>query len=90
MPWVARLIERNCDEVLYLRGEAATIQRWLSALPADLVRPRSRLLLAQAFLAASSGRVEAMEPCSPRPGTWPQARQVGRSSPPPGRVPAWW
>ncbi|MGC1283107.1 MAG: hypothetical protein WA895_09260, partial [Streptosporangiaceae bacterium] len=34
---MARLIERNCDEVLYLRGEAATIQRWLSALPADLV-----------------------------------------------------
>ena len=32
MLWVARLIERNCDEVLYLRGEAATIHRWLSAL----------------------------------------------------------
>jgi len=87
---VARPIERNCDEVLYLRGEAATIQRRLSALLTDLARSRPRLLLAQAFLAASSGRVEAMEPCSPRPSTWPRARQVSRSSPPPGRVPACW
>ena len=62
MTRAARLIEQNFDEVYYLRGEAATIQRWLSALPADLVRSRPRLLLAQAFLATGrSGRVEAVE-----------------------------
>ena len=62
MTWAARLIEQHFDAVFYLRGEGATIQRWLSALPADLVRSRPRLLLAQALLAATSGRVEAVEP----------------------------
>ena len=33
MTWAARLIEQHFDEVYYLRGEGATIQRWLSALP---------------------------------------------------------
>ena len=46
----------------YLRGEGTTLQRWLSALPDDLVRSRPRLLLAQALLAIASGRVEEMEP----------------------------
>ena len=45
-----------------MRGEAATIQRWMSMLPADLVRSRPRLLLAQALMAATSGRIEAVEP----------------------------
>ena len=60
--WAARLIEQHFDEAYSLRGEAATIQRWLSALPADLVRRRPRLLLAQAQLAAAAGRVETVEP----------------------------
>ena len=62
MTWAARLIEQHFDAVFYLRGEAATIQRWISALPDDLVRSRPRLLLAQALLAASSGHLEAVEP----------------------------
>ena len=62
MTWAARLIEQHFDAVFYLRGEAATIQRWISALPDDLVRSRSRLLLAQAQLANASGRTEAAEP----------------------------
>ena len=62
MLWAARLIERHFDTLYSLRGEGATIQRWLSALPADLVRSRTRLLLAQALMAAASGRVEALEP----------------------------
>ncbi len=62
MTWAARLIEQHFDELFYLRGEGATVQRWLSALPGDLVRSRPRLLLAQAQLAATSGRVEATEP----------------------------
>ena len=61
MTWAARLIEQHFDELFYLRGEGATVQRWLSALPDDLVRSRPRLLLAQAQLAATSGRVEAAE-----------------------------
>ena len=62
MIWAARLIERHFDTVFYLRGEGATIQRWISALPHDLVQSRPRLLLAQAFLAAQGGGVEAVEP----------------------------
>ena len=63
MTWAARLIEQHFDELFYLRGEGATVQRWLSALPDDLVRSRPRLLLAQAQLTvATSGGVEAAEP----------------------------
>jgi len=59
MDWAARLIERHFDELFYLRGEGATIQRWLASLPAGLARSRSRLCLAEALLALASGRVEA-------------------------------
>ena len=62
MTWAARLIEQYFDEVFYLRGEAATIQRWISALPDDVVRSRSRLLLAQAQMANASGRAGAAGP----------------------------
>ena len=58
--WAARVIERHLDAV-HLRGEGATLQRWLAALPAELVRSRPRLLLAQALLALLSGRVEGVE-----------------------------
>ena len=60
--WAARLIEQYFDELYYLSGEGTTLQRWLSALPDDLARSRPRLLLAQSWLAAGGGRVEAMEP----------------------------
>ena len=59
--WAARLIERHVDALL-LRSEGATVQRWLAALPAGVVQSRPRLLLAQALLAATSGRAEAVEP----------------------------
>ena len=62
MTWAARLIEQYYDELFYLHGEGATIHRWLSALPEDLVRSRPRLLLTQAFLALISGRLEEVEP----------------------------
>ena len=62
MTWAARLIEQHYDELFYLRGEGATIHRWISALPGDVVRSRPRLLLAQAFRALTSGRLEAVEP----------------------------
>ena len=57
----ARLIERHFDTVYMSRGEGATIERWLSALPDDLVRSRPRLLLAQGLLAANHGRAEIVE-----------------------------
>ena len=62
MTCAARLIEQHFDAVYNVHGEGATIQRWLSALPPDLVRSRPRLLLAQALMAATSGHVEAVEP----------------------------
>ena len=62
MTRAARLIERHFDELHYLGGEAATIQRWLSALPASLVRSRPRLLLAQALMAATSAHPEEVGP----------------------------
>jgi LuxR family maltose regulon positive regulatory protein len=62
MVWAARIIEKYFDEFYFLRGEVATIRQWLSALPADLIRSRVRLLLAQAHMAATSGRGEAVEP----------------------------
>jgi LuxR family maltose regulon positive regulatory protein len=62
MTWAARLIERHFDTVYSLCGGAATIHRWLSALSADLIESRPRLLLAQAQLAAASGRLDAVKP----------------------------
>jgi len=61
MTWAARLIEQYFDAAHSLRGEAATVQRWLTPLPADLVRSRPRLLLAQAVPAATGGRLEVAE-----------------------------
>jgi LuxR family maltose regulon positive regulatory protein len=55
---VAMLIELHFDEI-FLQGESATIQRWLAALPAELVRSRPRLLLAQAWMVLVGGDVEA-------------------------------
>jgi ATP/maltotriose-dependent transcriptional regulator MalT len=61
MLWAARIIEQHFDAVYYLHGEAATIKRWLAALPGGLVRSRPRLLLARAQMAAAAGRVEEVE-----------------------------
>src|SRR5512133_2126565 len=58
--WAARLVERHVDG-LFLRSEGATLQRWLTALPAELVGCRPRLLLAQAILAGLSGHVETVD-----------------------------
>ena len=82
MTWAARLIERHFDAAHSLRGEAATIRRWLSALPADLVRSRPRLLLAQA--APGGDRAAAWRRwsrCSTRRSARAQARPRSRSSP---------
>ena len=54
------LIEQHFDQI-FRQGESATIQRWLAALPAELVRDRPRLSLAQAWMALVGGDVEAAE-----------------------------
>jgi LuxR family transcriptional regulator, maltose regulon positive regulatory protein len=59
--WAARLIERHFDGI-FLQGESATVQRWLSGLPAELVQARPRLCLAQAWMALVDGDVEAAGP----------------------------
>jgi LuxR family maltose regulon positive regulatory protein len=57
----ARLVEESFDEVLR-RAEGATLRRWLAALPAQVVRSRPRLSVAQALAAFNAGRLEAVEP----------------------------
>ena len=59
--WAARLIERHFDDLLR-RNEDATLHRWLQGLPAEVVRSRPRLCLAQALWAWIGGRLEAVEP----------------------------
>ena len=58
--WAARLVERYVGSLLR-RGEGATLRHWLSFLPAELLRARPRLSVAQAFIAVVGGRVEAIE-----------------------------
>src|SRR5215207_3329129 len=57
----ARLVEYYTQALLQ-RGEGVTVDRWLSALPAGLVRARPRLSLAQAILAFITGRADDVEP----------------------------
>src|SRR5215216_313617 len=59
--WAARLVEYYA-QALFQRGEGVTVDRWLSALPAGLVRSRPRLSLAQAILAFITGRADEVEP----------------------------
>jgi LuxR family transcriptional regulator, maltose regulon positive regulatory protein len=58
--WAARLVERHVETLLG-RSEGATLRRWLSALPAEAVRDRPRLCLAQAYGAAQGFQTEALE-----------------------------
>ena len=58
--WAARLVERHVEELLG-RSEGVTLRRWLSAVPAESVRARPRLCLAQAYGAAQGFQVEALE-----------------------------
>jgi LuxR family transcriptional regulator, maltose regulon positive regulatory protein len=59
--WAARLVERHIEELLR-SSEGATLDRWLSALPAESIRTRPRLCLAQGVTAIVGGRLEAVEP----------------------------
>jgi LuxR family transcriptional regulator, maltose regulon positive regulatory protein len=59
--WDARLVERHAETLLG-RSEGATLRGWLATLPAEVLRARPRLCLAQGFNAVVSGQVEAIEP----------------------------
>ena len=59
--WAARLIERHFDETFW-PGERATVQRWLTALPAGLAGSRPRLCLLRAILALAGGDAEGAGP----------------------------
>jgi ATP/maltotriose-dependent transcriptional regulator MalT len=56
--WAARIAERYFDAI-FMPGERATIQRWLAALPAELVRSRPRLGLARMWMELVGGHMEA-------------------------------
>jgi LuxR family maltose regulon positive regulatory protein len=58
--WAARLVERHVETLLG-RSEGVTLRRWLSALPAQAVRDRPRLCLAQAYSAAQGFQLEELE-----------------------------
>jgi LuxR family maltose regulon positive regulatory protein len=58
--WAAWLVERHVETLLG-RSEGVTLRRWLSALPAQAVRDRPRLRLAQAYSAAQGFQLEALE-----------------------------
>jgi LuxR family transcriptional regulator, maltose regulon positive regulatory protein len=58
--WAARMIERNFDALLE-RAEGAMVDRWVAALPAELVRSRPRLRLAQAVWVILGGRLAQAE-----------------------------
>jgi LuxR family maltose regulon positive regulatory protein len=60
MTWAARMIEQHFD-ALFLMGERTTIQRWLAALPLEMLRSRPRLCLVQTFLELVGGDIEAIE-----------------------------
>jgi LuxR family maltose regulon positive regulatory protein len=59
--WAARLAEKYL-QARFQRSEGVTVNRWLNALPDELVGSRPRLLVARAVWAVVGGRVEEVEP----------------------------
>ena len=92
--WAARLIEQHFDALLR-RAEGATVDRWVEALPAELVSARPRLRLIQAVWALVGGRgVEAeslladAERALTTGGDEPNQPSVGRAASRVANVPA--
>jgi ATP/maltotriose-dependent transcriptional regulator MalT len=57
--WAARLAEVYADEFV-VRSETASVQRWLAALPSELVASRPRLLLVKSRIALLAAEVEGV------------------------------
>jgi LuxR family transcriptional regulator, maltose regulon positive regulatory protein len=58
----AELIERYIEEVLVRWVEAATMDRWLTSLPQEVLRSRRRLILARGLAALAEGRLDEVGP----------------------------
>ena len=56
-----RLIERHVEDQILRRNEAATLDRWLVALPPEALDSRPRLRLGQAVAALMGGRLDEAE-----------------------------
>ena len=56
-----RLIERHVEDQILRRNEAATLERWLVALPPEVLDLRPRLRLGQAVAALMGGRLDEAE-----------------------------
>jgi LuxR family maltose regulon positive regulatory protein len=54
-PERAIMIIEHYFDIMFFTGEDATVQRWLTALPADLMSSRPRLSLARTFMALTHG-----------------------------------
>ncbi len=80
----ARIVEEHLENQLWRRNEAATLARWLTALPAEALRRRPRLVFGQAILGVLGGRwddVESLLVGVEMAGPAPQYRpSVGRRS----------
>ena len=57
----ARIVEEHLEEQVWRRNEAATLERWLTALPPDALRHRPRLILGRAIVAVLGGRADDVE-----------------------------
>jgi LuxR family maltose regulon positive regulatory protein len=80
----ARIVEEHLEEQLWRRNEGATLARWLTALPPEALRRRSRLVFGQAIVGVLSGRLDevesllsAVERAGPAP---PYRPSIGRRS----------
>jgi LuxR family transcriptional regulator, maltose regulon positive regulatory protein len=57
---VNRLVEKNAEAV-FVRGEHVTLQRWLSAIPADELRRHPQLQFFQAIMLSAAGKFPEAE-----------------------------
>ena len=94
--WAARLTEWYYDTLYYRWSEAATLRRWLAALPPETLRARPRLCVGQAVAAIVGGQVEAAEPliddaerAYAATGGEPDEPPTGRANRVLANVPAW-
>jgi LuxR family maltose regulon positive regulatory protein len=58
--WAVRLVEQHVHETLH-RGESVILERWLSALPVDVVRSRPALSFAQGEMQFHLGHLDSVE-----------------------------
>ena len=58
--WAAQLVEQRVDETLR-SGKGGILERWLSALPGDVVRSRPALCLAEALMQLHVGSPDSVQ-----------------------------